>query len=147
MLERRLIEALAVTAQLPVVVRMSPAQTASGMEPLPPEASEAFGVAPLSAAMVAAASASTHGTLFGDEAPWPTDEVRETVFMAEARERGETIPIKAVAAREEAESETGPLPALDEMVQRIPAEVREVLEELYRAKFTAVRRVPMKFMK
>jgi len=67
--------------------------------------------------------------------------------MAEARERGETIPIKAVAAREEAESETGPLPALDEMVQRIPAEVREVLEELYRAKFTAVRRVPMKFMK
>jgi hypothetical protein len=55
--------------------------------------------------------------------------------------------VKPAAAREETAAETGPLPALDAMVQRIPAEVREVLEELYRAKFTAVRRVSAKFLK
>jgi len=34
-----------------------------------------------------------------------------------------------------------PLPKLDELVNRIPAESRELLEELFRAKFTTVRRV------
>jgi len=33
------------------------------------------------------------------------------------------------------------------MIQRIPTAVLEVLEELYRAKFTAVRRVPAKDLK
>ncbi len=116
-------------------------------ESLPPEASEAVGVAPLSAATVAAASAAAYGTLFGDDAPWPTDEVGESAFLAEARERGETVAVKPAAAREESEAEAGPLPTLDEIVQRIPAEVRDVLEELYRAKFTAVRRVSEKFLK
>jgi hypothetical protein len=85
--------------------------------------------------------------LFGDDAPWPTDEAGETAFLAETRERGETVAVKPAAAREETAAETEPLPALDAMVQRIPAEVREVLEELYRAKFTAVRRVSAKFLK
>ena len=126
---------------------MSAAETANSAESLPPEACEAVGVAPLSAAVVAAANASAHGTLFGDDAPWPTDEVGGTVFLAEARDRGETVTLKPVTPREEVESETGPLPSLDEMVQRIPAEVRDTLEELYRAKFTAVRRVSAKFLK
>ena len=146
-MERRLSVALAGSAQPSVVARMGPTETANRAETLPPEASEAVGVAPLSAATVAAASASAHGTLFGDDAPWPTDEAGESAFLAEARERGETVVVKPAAAREEAEAETGPLPALDEMVQRIPAEVRDVLEELYRAKFTAVRRVSAKFLK
>ena len=34
-----------------------------------------------------------------------------------------------------------PLPKLDELVNRIPAESRELLDELFRAKFTTVRRV------
>jgi len=120
---------------------------ANRADSLPPEASEAVGVAPLSVAAVAAASASAHGTLFGDDAPWPTDEVGESAFLAEARERGETVAAKPAASHEEAEAETGALPTLDEMVQRIPAEVRDVLEDLYRAKFTAVRRVSAKFLK
>jgi hypothetical protein len=32
-------------------------------------------------------------------------------------------------------------------VKRIPPEVREVLDDLFRAKFTAVRRVPKKSLK
>jgi len=146
-LERRLSAALASSAPPRVVARLSPAATLNHPEALPPEASEAVGVAPLSAATVAAAQASAHETLFGDEAPWPTDDVAESAFLAEARARGETVAVKPVAAREEAEAPTGPLPGLDAMVARIPVEVREVLEELYRAKFTAVRRVSAKFLK
>ena len=146
-MERRLSAALAVSAQPSLVARISSIEATNRAESLPPEASEAVGVAPLSAGTVAAASASAHGTLFGDDAPWPTDEAGESAFLAESRDRGDTVAVKPAAAREEAEAETGPLPALDEMVQRIPAEVRDVLEELYRAKFTAVRRVSAKFLK
>jgi hypothetical protein len=34
------------------------------------------------------------------------------------------------------------LPPLDELVARIPAPVREILDDLFRARFTTVRRVP-----
>lgn len=77
---------------------------------------------------------------------WP-DESAETAFLAEARDRGETVaPAKA---REEIPDETDPkaLPPLDELVQRIPVEVRDVLDDLFRAKFTKVRRIPAKALK
>ena len=111
---------------------------------LPDEASE--GVAMLQAIV---AEEPIGGGLFGDEAPWPTDAASEGVFLAEARERGEAVvglPVAATRA-EEVEELKGPLPSLDEMIQRIPTAVLEVLEELYRAKFTAVRRVPAKDLK
>lgn len=111
---------------------------------LPDEAGE--GVAMLPAVVPEAPSA---GGLFGDEAPWPTDAASEGAFLAEERERGEAVvglPVAATRA-EEVEEVKGPLPPLDEMIQRIPTAVREVLEELYRAKFTTVRRVPAKDLK
>ena len=40
------------------------------------------------------------------------------------------------------DSEAKPLPPLDELVQRIPAEVRDTLEDLFRARFVSVKRVP-----
>jgi hypothetical protein len=46
---------------------------------------------------------------------------------------------------EEASSTT--LPALDDLVQRIPLEVRDVLEDLFRARFVTVKRVPKKALK
>jgi hypothetical protein len=39
------------------------------------------------------------------------------------------------------------LPALDELVERIPADVRDTLEDLFRAKFVKVARVPKKALK
>lgn len=82
-----------------------------------------------------------------DEAPWPTDEAGEAAFLAAARENDETVapvaPPTLVAPAAEEESKAA-LPALDSLVQRIPADVRETLEELFRAKFTTVRRVPAK---
>lgn len=107
---------------------------------MPDEAGEAVG-----ARAVLASAPEPAATLFGDESPWPTDE---PVFSAEARERGEAV---ATASRPlpptEAEIEKSPLPPLDELVQRIPAEVRETLEELFRVKFTNVQRVPAKHLK
>lgn len=41
----------------------------------------------------------------------------------------------------------GALPPLNDLVQRIPAEVREALEDLFRAKFVAVKRVPKQALK
>lgn len=73
------------------------------------------------------------------------DEMAESAFRAEARERGETL---TPATRPVVEvEEKGPLPPLDSLVQRIPADVRETLEELFRAKFVTVRHVPAKALK
>jgi hypothetical protein len=75
----------------------------------------------------------------------PTDEMAESAFRAEARARGE--PVVPVKAQEAEAVESGPLPPLDELVKRIPPEVREVLDELFRAKFVTVKRVPERALK
>lgn len=79
-------------------------------------------------------------------ANWP-DEFAESAFLSEARDRGEKVV--PVLAKEDIAEETDAktLPSLDELVQRIPSEVREVLEDLFRAKFTTVRRIPRKALK
>ena len=73
---------------------------------------------------------------------WPT-EAEEAAFLSEARERGEpaTPVVPKTHAAEEEEDTTKALPKLDELVQRIPPEARELLDDLFRAKFVAVRRV------
>lgn len=78
---------------------------------------------------------------------WP-DDAAESAFLAEARERGD--PVKATpAAVEMAEEAADPkaLPNLDDLVNRIPTEVRDVLEELFRARFVRVQRVPKRVLK
>jgi hypothetical protein len=69
---------------------------------------------------------------------WP-DEAAESAFLAGARERGESPPARPVPAAEEPEPNA--LPSLDQLVQQIPAPTRELLEDLFRARFTTVRRV------
>ena len=83
-----------------------------------------------------------------DGGPAPEfDESMESAFLAEARERGE--PVVPPKAREEPaeENETRPLPPLNELVERIPPEVRETLEDLFRARFITVKRVPKRALK
>jgi len=76
---------------------------------------------------------------------WP-DESAEVAFLSEARERGEPVAAAApVEAVEEIDSKA--LPQLDELVKRLPTEVRDTLEDLFRAKFITVRRVPKKALK
>ena len=74
---------------------------------------------------------------------WP-DSTAEAAFLSEARDRGEVlVPVKAQEEIAEA-TDARHLPALDELVGRIPAEVRETLEDLFRARFVRVTRLPRK---
>ncbi len=79
-----------------------------------------------------------------DEPLLPGDET-EAAMLAELRERGETSsnPIPMPADEEPA----GRLPPLDDLVKQIPADVRDVLDELFRARFTTVRKVPVHVLK
>ncbi|PHX73130.1 MAG: hypothetical protein CK548_02165 [Opitutia bacterium] len=79
---------------------------------------------------------------------WP-DENAEAAFIADARQRGE--PVKAavatVQAAEEKEDLRRSTPPLAELVDRLSPAVREVLDDLFRVKFTTVRRVPKSVLK
>ena len=77
---------------------------------------------------------------------WP-EESAEAAFLAEARARGEPAVVPRPGEKSGDDAAPGVLPPLHELVQRIPAEVREALEDLFRAKFVAVRRVPEKALK
>lgn len=80
-----------------------------------------------------------------EEVPWP-DETAEASFLSEAKERGESVPVKR--AEEEMDTDSAkPLPALETLVERIPQAAREALEDLFRAKFVRVQRVPKKALK
>ena len=71
---------------------------------------------------------------------WP-DETAEAAFLAESRENGTRPAAAPPAAEPVAAVAAKPLPRLDDLVERIPSEARELLEELFRAKFTTVRRI------
>ena len=88
----------------------------------------------------------------GESAPWP-DEAVEAAMLLEQRDRGDrddvAVPTPKTTRNAAAESAApaGPLPALDEVVARIPEHVRETLEELFRARFTTVQWVPAELLK
>jgi len=121
------------------------ARLAASLGGEPPSPGEASGSAKLAdseipddAAVEAGAETSANN--------WP-DESAESAFRAEARERGEgVLPVLPTTEAAE-ETDTKGLPALDELVKRIPAETRELMDELFRAKFTTVKRVPAKALK
>ena len=86
-----------------------------------------------------------------DDGPkWP-DEVAESGMRAEATQRGETLSSKAAReaaeALAEAAAEKRNLPPLDDLINQIPADVRDTLEDLFRVKFNRVARAPKKSLK
>lgn len=85
------------------------------------------------------------GRTGGEGGTWP-DESAESAFLAEARQRGE-LPVAAQAEPAAEEADARALPALEEMVRRVPTEVREALDDLFRARFVRVTRVPAKALK
>jgi hypothetical protein len=77
-------------------------------------------------------------------APAGPSEAEETaLFAAQKLQAAATDTMTAglglVAEVEEAATK---LPAMEELVRRIPAGAREVMDELFRAKFVRVQRVP-----
>lgn len=105
-------------------------------------------------AAIAAATATTGvvgAPVFDEEGPvWP-DEAAESAMRAEVSERGETLSSKSAREAAEAAAETAAekknLPPLDDLINRIPADVRDTLEDLFRVKFTKVARTPKKALK
>lgn len=55
---------------------------------------------------------------------------------------------RAASAKEDDEDAAGsaktPLPELDDLVARLPAEVRDTLDELFRTRFVSVKKLPRK---
>lgn len=75
---------------------------------------------------------------------WP-DESAEVAMMSELRTRGELATPAAAEAVEE--TDTKDLPSLDAVLQRIPPAVRETVDDLFRARFVRVVRVPKNALK
>ncbi|MBI5382834.1 MAG: hypothetical protein HZA31_13120 [Opitutae bacterium] len=74
----------------------------------------------------------------------PSDEA-EAAYLAEARERGdEGVDMAAALAAVEEAEEKSALPPLNDLVEKISPEIRDVLEDLFRAKFVRVTRVRKK---
>lgn len=77
-----------------------------------------------------------------DMAPWP-DEAMEAAMSAEVADRDGPAKKPTKKQREEAETlDGGPLPKLDDMIAQVPADLQEKMDDLFRAKFQSVRRVP-----
>ena len=76
-----------------------------------------------------------------------SEETAEAEFLAEARDRGELPKPKVAELEATDEREAKPLPTIEELVERIPTGVRDTLEDLFRAKFVKVQRVPKRALK
>ncbi|MBX3748579.1 MAG: hypothetical protein KF897_00660 [Opitutaceae bacterium] len=82
------------------------------------------------------------------EAPIGPTEAEESAYLAEqtaAAPSGATAPGGEDAA--EVDEAPAKLPAIEDLVQQIPAETREALDELFRARFVRVQRIPRKVLK
>lgn len=84
------------------------------------------------------------------EAPW-MDEEREAAMKAameveDAQRQAAAAPNRRKAEREDT-LDGGPLPELDAMIASVPADLQEKMDELFRAKFQAVKRVPEAVLK
>jgi hypothetical protein len=130
-LERR----LARGAQPGPVVAPAPREPAEP-EPEAVKADSAGGSAESAAVPVAAS---------GEEAAWP-DAAAESAYLAEARSRGE-VPAPSPKAEAAEESDATPLPPVEQLVGRVPAEVRELLDDLFRARFVRTTRIPRRAFK
>jgi hypothetical protein len=84
-----------------------------------------------------------------DGAPVGPSEGEEASFLAEQRiASGVALPPARDAGADRGEDEpAGSLPPLEDLVSRIPAPTRALLDELFRAKFVTVKRVPKSALK
>lgn len=89
----------------------------------------------------------------GPETPPPAEsefpagpgEAEEESFLA--AERAAAIPESRRAEGDGAEPAEGELPPMDDLVGRIPAPTRQIIDELFRARFVTVKRVPKSALK
>ena len=80
----------------------------------------------------------------GTDAPAGPSTEEDAAFLAQERESG-ILPGSPLPA--ESPEEKGELPPMEDLVKRIPAPARELMEELFRAKFVTVKRLPRSALK
>jgi hypothetical protein len=73
----------------------------------------------------------------------PSSE-EEAAFLA-TEGGGETV--RQETSSSQAEDETGDLPPMEDLITRIPGAARELMEELFRARFITVKRIPKTALK
>lgn len=92
-----------------------------------------------------------------EDARWPDEEAEAAVLAAEpAGSAAESMPRQepestrsppSASAAGPAGSPSPALPPIEELAARVPQELRETLDELFRARFVKVRRVPPEALK
>ncbi len=81
------------------------------------------------------------------DAPSGPSSEEEAAFLAQdgSSEQAYSLPPKAGSA--EPEPGEAALPPMEDLVQRIPAPTRELMDELFRTRFVTVKRVPRSALK
>ena len=79
------------------------------------------------------------------DAPAGPSSEEEAAFLAQEREMGIVTP--ALMHTERLLEEKGELPPLEDLVKRIPMPTRDLMEELFRARFVTVKRIPKSALK
>jgi hypothetical protein len=79
------------------------------------------------------------------DAPVGPSSEEEAAFLAQEREMGNVTP--ALMHVEKPPEERGELPPMEDLVKRIPLPTRDLLEELFRAKFVTVKRISASALK
>jgi hypothetical protein len=81
-------------------------------------------------------------------APVGPSSEEEAMLLAEQGEMGEgSRPLSKTSAVVEIEDEKAQLPPMDDLIKRIPLPARETLEDLFRARFVTVKRIPKSALK
>lgn len=81
------------------------------------------------------------------DAPGAPSPEEEAAFLAVEGTDGEAYSLPSKAESAEPEAGDASLPPMEDLVKRIPAPVRETLEELFRARFVTVKRFPQSALK
>jgi hypothetical protein len=81
------------------------------------------------------------------DAPVGPSSEEEAAFLAQEREMGNVTPALMHAEKAPMEEPSGELPPMDDLVQRIPTPTRDLLDELFRARFVTVKRIPSSALK
>ncbi len=79
------------------------------------------------------------------DAPAGLTSEEEAAFLAQESEMGIVTP--ALMHVESPPIEKGDFPPMEDLVKRIPMPTRDLMEELFRAKFITVRRMPRDALK
>jgi hypothetical protein len=80
------------------------------------------------------------------DAPTGPSSEEEAAFLAQEREMGNVTPA-LMHVEKVPEVAAGELPPMEDLVKRIPMPTRDLLEELFRARFVTVRRIPSSALK